>query len=180
VVDARILRSKDKIRATFIDLLQIRELEEVTIRDVSTASGVGYSTYYRHYATKEELLTEIAEFEVSELVDLTYPLLLTRPAIDACRTCALHVESRRRLWTALTSGTASAILREKLTAGLLKYASHAKIGSGFLPLSISAAMCSTIMVELLTWWLRQEEHSSPEYLAEALDRMIVEPAFQCW
>ena len=180
MVDARILKSKAKVRASFIELLQTRELKDVTIRDVSALSGVGYSTFYRHYATKEELLAEIAEFEVSELVDQSYPALLAGPAIEVCRFTARHIESRRKLWTALTSGTAAAILREKITAATLKYASHAKIGSGFFPLEMGGAMSATIMVELLGWWLRQDEHSSPEYLAEALDRMIVEPAFKCW
>lgn len=182
MVDARVLRSRAKIRETFVELLQNQKLEDVTVRDVSVASGVGYSTFYRHYATKEELISEIAEFEVTELFDITYPALRAGPSLAVCRVFARQIDLRRNLWTALTSGIASPILRKTLTAGMLKYydADNIQIGSGFLPHDFTASMCGTIMVELLTWWLRQKKASSPEYLAEAIDRMIVKPTFFCW
>jgi AcrR family transcriptional regulator len=180
VVDARVLRSKTKIREAFVTLLQNQELKDVTVRDVAALSGVGYSTFYRHYATKEDLIAEIAEFEVSGLFDISYPALRSGPALAVCRFFAEQVAMRRSLWTALTSSMASPILRKTLIAGMLSNTDPAQIGSGFLPREFGASMCGTILVELLTWWLRQKQFSSTDYLAEAIDRMIVEPAFHCW
>jgi AcrR family transcriptional regulator len=180
VVDARVLRSKAKIREAFVNLLQNQELKDVTVQAVSEASGVGYSTFYRHYATREMLIAEIAEFEVNHIFEMTYPSLMSGPAIEVCRVFAHHVESRRLLWTALTSVMASSILREKIVAGMLKFADRNSIGSGFLPIDLSASLSGTILVELLTWWLRQTTSRSPDYLAEAIDRVLIEPVFKCW
>jgi AcrR family transcriptional regulator len=180
VVDARVLRSKASIRDAFVTLLQNQDLKDVTVRAVSDLSGVGYSTFYRHYETREDLIAEIAALEVNALFDISYPALRSGPTIDVCRFFAQQVQMRRQLWTALTSAMASPILRKTLIAGMLKHADNAQIGSGFLPREFGASMCGTILVELLTWWLRQKEFSSPDYLAEAIDRVIVEPAFHCW
>jgi AcrR family transcriptional regulator len=182
VVDTRILRSKAKIRDAFLNLLRKQELKDVTVQDVSDLSGVGYSTFYRHYATKEDLIAEIAELEVTELFDISYPALRAGPSIAVCRFFAQQIEKRRNLWTALTSAMAAPILRKKLIAGMLRNYEPdvTQIGSGFLPHDLTASMCGTIMVELLTWWLRQKEVTSTDYLAEAIDRMIVKPAFFCW
>jgi AcrR family transcriptional regulator len=180
VVDARVVRSKASIRDAFVTLLQNQELKDVTVRDVSVLSGVGYSTFYRHYATKEDLIAEIAELEVNTLFDISYPALRSGPPLEVCRFFAQQVDMRRHLWTALTSSMAAPILRKTLIAGMLRNADNTQIGSGFLPREFGAAMCGTILVELLTWWLRQKEFCSPEYLAEAIDRVIVEPVFHCW
>jgi AcrR family transcriptional regulator len=181
VVDARVLRSKAKIREAFVNLLQNQELKDVRVQDVSVLSGVGYSTFYRHYATREDLIAEIAEFEVTGLFEVSYPALRAGPSsIAVCRFFARHIDERRHLWTALTSSMAAPILRRTLIAGMLRASGNAEIGSGFLPRDFSASMAGSIMVELLTWWLRQKEYPSVDFLAEAIDRMIVKPAFYCW
>jgi AcrR family transcriptional regulator len=181
VVDARVLRSKARIREAFVSLLQSQELKDVRVKDVSVLSGVGYSTFYRHYATREDLIAEIAEFEVTWLFEVTYPALRAGPSsIAVCRFFASHIAERRHLWTALTSSMAAPILRRIMVAGMLKSPSVAPIGSGFLPRDFSASVAGSILVELLSWWLRQKEHSSVDFLAEAIDRMIVKPAFYCW
>ena len=181
MVDARVLRSKAKIREAFVNLLQNQELKDVRVQDVSVLSGVGYSTFYRHYATREDLIAEIAEFEVSGLFEITYPALRAGPSsLAVCRFFACHIDERRHLWTALTSSMAAPILRRIMVTGMLKASDNAPIGSGFLPRDFSASMAGSIMVELLSWWLRQKEDSSVDFLAEAIDRMIVKPAFYCW
>ena len=106
MVDARVLRSKASIRDAFVTLLQNQDLKDVTVRAVSDLSGVGYSTFYRHYATREDLIAEIAALEVNVLFDITYPALRSGPTLEVCRFFAQQVEMRRQLWTALTSAMA--------------------------------------------------------------------------
>jgi AcrR family transcriptional regulator len=178
--DPRVQRSRDKIRAAFVEILQTRELQDVNVRDVAASSDVGYSTFYRHYETKEQLVAEIARTEADALTEATLAALLSGPSHVACRVSARFICERRNTWTALTAGTAAAILREQLLAVMLESGDRYHIPSGFLPRTITASICATIVVDLLTWWLRQTEHSDSAHLAQAIDRMVAQPYIKCW
>ncbi len=45
-----------------LELLERQPLEAITIREITDAAGVGYATFYRHYATKAALLDGKREF----------------------------------------------------------------------------------------------------------------------
>jgi AcrR family transcriptional regulator len=178
--DPRVQRSREKIRAAFVDLLQTRELQDFNIHDVAAASDVGYSTFYRHYETKEQLVAEIARAEADALTKATLAALLSGPSHVACRVSARFICEHKNIWIALTAGSAAAILREQLLAVMLESGDRYHIPSGFLPSAITASICATIVVDLFTWWLRQAEHTDPDHLAQAIDRMIAQPYIKCW
>ena len=41
-------------------LLAARRLEDITVADIVEAAGVGYATFFRHYADKQALWQTIA------------------------------------------------------------------------------------------------------------------------
>ena len=178
--DARVQRSREKIRAAFMELLQTHELQDINIHDVAASSDVGYSTFYRHYETKEQLVAEIARAEADALTEATLAALLSGPSHVACRVSARFICEHRNIWIALTAGAAGAILREQLLAVMRQNGDRYHIPSGFLPRGITASICATIIVDLLTWWLRQTDHTNSDHLAQAIDRMVVQPYIKCW
>jgi AcrR family transcriptional regulator len=44
-------------------------LEQISIRDIAADSHVGYTTFFRHYPTKEALLEDLARDEMERLLD---------------------------------------------------------------------------------------------------------------
>jgi AcrR family transcriptional regulator len=48
--DVRVRRNKAALREALLELLQNQPLEQISIRDIAAAAGVGYTTCYRHYA----------------------------------------------------------------------------------------------------------------------------------
>lgn len=54
--DRRVRRTKQRLKDALMDLLARRDYDEITIRDLTRRADVGRSTFYSHFASKEELL----------------------------------------------------------------------------------------------------------------------------
>ncbi len=180
MADPRTLRSKHRIRSAFLALAEARGIEDMTIRDITDHAGVGYTTFFRHFETKQDLIATIIDQELADLIEISFPMLVGGLPYEASLASARHILSRRKLWAEMTSASAAPILRERFMRHMLALSTGRIMGSGFLPRSVTASLAATLLVELLQWWLRTAEPSSPAYLAEAIDRIVVKPALQCW
>jgi AcrR family transcriptional regulator len=56
-VDRRVERTRRTLREALVTLVLERGWDEITVKDVCDAADVGRSTFYAHFADKEELLT---------------------------------------------------------------------------------------------------------------------------
>ena len=56
-VDRRVDRTRKSLRDALVTLVIERGWDEVSVKDVCDAANVGRSTFYSHFADKEELLT---------------------------------------------------------------------------------------------------------------------------
>lgn len=56
---------------------------DLKLHAVAKAAGVGQGTLYRHFPTREHLLTEVYRHELGQLVDAVEPLLAEHPPLRA-------------------------------------------------------------------------------------------------
>ncbi len=75
--DARARRTMQLLNDALLSLVETTPFERITVDDIVERAGIGRSTFYRHFETKEALIDEIATTEIVRLVDLTFPLLNT-------------------------------------------------------------------------------------------------------
>lgn len=57
-IDARIIRSKEAIRNALIRLIEDRDFEEITVRDIAKEAKINRGTFYTHYEDKHDLMKE--------------------------------------------------------------------------------------------------------------------------
>ena len=55
------LRSKNRIRSAFLELLHEKNFEKITVTDIVTRANINRSTFYAHYPDMIGLLDEIQE-----------------------------------------------------------------------------------------------------------------------
>lgn len=174
--DARMLRTREALRCALLELLENQQLEQITVRDIAAQAGIGYATFFRHHASKEELLNEIAAEEIGRLMALTMPLLDTANTLTACLAMCRHIDQHRGTWAALLAGGGSATLRNEFIHLASAGASRVRT-SGWLPVELGAVYGVAATVEILGWWLRRPRGEfSPEHIAGILDRLVVAPA----
>lgn len=71
-IDTRITKSKEAFHKAFFELLQDYDFEEMTITIICQKADVNRGTFYRHYATKDDLFNEIISMISSDIVQAYY------------------------------------------------------------------------------------------------------------
>lgn len=175
VTDLRVRRNRAALRQALLDLLQTQPFDRITIRDITERAGVGYTTYFRHYANKESLLDDLAAEEIAGLVAMTLPVYDAADSLAACVALCRFVDAHRALWSALLTGGAESFVRgELLRQG--RVASAGRAPRGWLPPELGLNLAVSAIVELLAWWLRQSAPMPAERVAEIMDRIAISPA----
>jgi AcrR family transcriptional regulator len=174
MIDLRVRRSREGLRAALLDLLESRGFEDITIREVAARAGVGYTTFFRHYPGKEALLDDVAAGEIRSLTEQAMPIYDSGDPGSACLALCSYVERHRALWSALLTGGAAPIVREEM----LKQAREATVARPSpqsLPGDLGTALAVAVILELLSWWLRQPDPWPAERLAEVMNRTAIAP-----
>jgi transposase-like protein/AcrR family transcriptional regulator len=173
VTDARALRTRRGLHRALLALLARRQLDQITVRDITTEARVGYATFFRHYASKADLLEEVAAEQVGILSGMVLPLVEEVNPRSASLLVCQCVNQQRAVWTSLLTGGAAGALRQEF-ARLAAEHSRVRI-SDWLPVDLGAIHGVSATVEILAWWLRNPERQTVEQVAALLDRLVLEP-----
>jgi AcrR family transcriptional regulator len=174
-IDARAVRSRAALRHAMLKLLEVRRFEDVTIGDVATAAGVGYSTVCRHYPTLDALLDEIATTEIHHIITRAFPSFHVTDTHSASLALFKYVHEHRTVWRALLMGGAAGALRNEFIKVSMKIASGWKETDAWLPQDLGVTMTVSGTMELMTWWLRKADPLPPERIAAIFERLLVAP-----
>lgn len=175
--DARGLKTMRALHDALVDLIQDRPLERLTVDSIVLRAGVSRATFYRHYSTKEQLVDEIGSDEIDRLLDIALPRFSRTDTLAGSLAVAHYVSENRRLWSVLLTGGAEGVMRRRFAH--LAQIRGALLDDGDvadLPLDLCAAWGMAGTVEILAWWLRQEDPVPLMQLAQYLERLTVRPA----
>jgi len=173
--DARVHQTRAAIRKAFLQLLDQKPLEQITIREIAAAASIGYTTFFRHHPSKEELLNEIAAAEIKHLIEMALPVLGPINSKDAALAMCRYVAEHRVLWSTLLTGGAANVLREEFIRLSLQVAASWKSKNKWLPPEVGVILVTSGTIELLAWWLKQKDPIPVEKLAAIYDRTVVSP-----
>ncbi|MFT4045754.1 MAG: helix-turn-helix domain-containing protein [Solimonas sp.] len=173
--DQRVRRSRDDLRDALLDLLQKRDFESITVREISSQADVGYTTFFRHFSSKEALLDAVVSVEIQRLTDRSLPVYDSTDARGACLALCTYVDEHRALWSALLTGGAAPKVREEMLKQSRR-AAPTRATARSLPAELAAALSVAVILELLSWWLRQPAPWPASRVAEVLYDRVIAPA----
>ena len=105
--DARQVRSRNALCGAMLELLQETAFDQITIREISARAGTGYATFFRHYPTKEALLSDVASEQICTLMTMTASMISGPDRFGATLDLCNHVDAHRNVWAALLTGGAA-------------------------------------------------------------------------
>jgi AcrR family transcriptional regulator len=177
ITDARMVRTREALRRALLALIERKQFEQITIRDIAAEAGIGYATFFRHHSSKTDLLNEIAAEEIGLLMVSVFPLLDPKDTRVSCLALCNYIDKQRALWSVLLTGGAAGTLREEFVRQATQGAPKVRT-SEWLPVELGAVYGASAAVEILAWWLRRpDDEYTAEQIAEILDRLVVAPAF---
>lgn len=173
--DARQVRSRNALNAAMLALLEEKPFDQITIREISARAGTGYATFFRHYPTKEELLSDVASEEIASLLAMVIPILHQTNSYESTLALCTYVSGHAALWSALLTGGAAAIVRDEFIRQARGLAEGVEDKHGWLPADLGVAHGTGSTFDILAWWLAQDRELGVEQVATILHRLVIAP-----
>ena len=153
--DRRITKTRKAIYAAFLQLLNQKDYESITVQEIIDLADVGRSTFYSHYESKELLLDELCRYLFHHLFEreehLTIEEYLTH--------IFLHFKKNQDHVTSLLFSKNDYFLRQ-LQKELEHHvypmvAENLQVSYPKIPASYLKHFVVTNFIETLTWWLKK-------------------------
>jgi AcrR family transcriptional regulator len=170
-LDPRVRLTRTAIREAMLELLARQPIEHITIRAITAKAGVGYNTFFRHYPDKDAVLADLGDEEIKRVLELAVPILTSKSAYAAHLELCENVNRRHRLWSALLAGAGPSV-KATFVEHSLELSKREHPQAHWLPLDFMMTVTVTLILETLTWWLKQKQRDSPEQIAAILDRLL--------
>lgn len=172
--ETRMTRTRPALCDALLSLLEERAFEQITVRDLTERAGLGYATFFRHYPDKETLLNDLAARQIKELLAMALPILYTVDSRASTQALCAYVWQHRTIWKVLLTGGAAAILKDEF----IRQAQEAAKGAPSddrTPSDLKVIVPVAGAIEVLAWWLKQNDPPSVQHMAENLDKLVVAP-----
>jgi len=172
--DRRVQRTRRTLRESLISLMLERSCDEISVQDVCDKADVGRSTFYTHFADKEELmaggfedLRRMLRAGLAERPDGKVRLGFARGMID-------HAHDNQRLFRALVGKkSGQVVLRQfrELVGSLVREDLAATCVHG-PAMDAAVHFIAGGFLDLLTWWLEARNPLQPP----DIERLFLEMA----
>ena len=153
--DRRITKTRKAIYAAFLQLLNQKNFETITVQEIIDLADVGRSTFYSHYESKELLLDELCRYLFHHLFEREENI-----NIEAYLThIFLHFKKNQDHVTSLLFSKNDYFLRQ-LQKELEHHvypmvAKDLQVSYPSIPASYLKHFVVTNFIETLTWWLKK-------------------------
>jgi AcrR family transcriptional regulator len=175
--DARAVRTRESLRQALLRLLDLKSFEQITILDICQLAEVGYTTFFRHYLTKEALLDDLAAEQMGHFIGLSVSVTDSAEGMrSASIALCTYVDKHRKIWSTLLTGGAAGAMRDEFLRLAKQIAATRKHPGAWPPADVAIIIIVTSTIELLSWWLQERKPLTIEEIAEILVQVIVTPA----
>jgi len=69
-VDRRVLKTQESLKNAVIELMAVKNFDDITIQDIADRANVNRGTIYLHYQDKYDLLDKIIETHINEIKEM--------------------------------------------------------------------------------------------------------------
>lgn len=196
-VDRRVRRTKRRLKEALLELIEQRDYDRITVEEITSRADVGRSTFYSHYADKEDLLfagfdrwlislaegvpkgdrTAESDGERSERFRFSLPLLT-------------HIRSQKRFFQATIARGSNARVQRKITGLLVELVRREleRLSPRGCPwiedealevfgpeqsLEARAHAVVGAFLALVSWWLESGDGLSAEAVDELFQRLVL-------
>lgn len=164
--DRRILRTRTLLLSALMELITERGFESITIQDITDRANVARTTFYLHYASKEELLFQGLYAQYEDLLQKIEPGKMDSTA--DWQHLAKHSEFYKTMFGEKGSQFFTVQILNFLETLMLKQVVLPRKGEqSLLPDEMVAAYLAGAQYGLWRWWLTNNQPIPIEEVAEA-------------
>jgi AcrR family transcriptional regulator len=175
-MDPRIRRTKEAISDAFLELLTSKNFNDISVSDITTKAQIARPTFYLHYKTKQNLLSEYLDVIFESYLKDIQPVLEQHDQHVLSIALFNQVKRNAPYLRSLMSGDASVIIQNKLhqyireVFGMLLHVQlgeQSKLVAKDTQKFIIAAVAGSAYA-LTQEWLKEDMRHDPEYMGKLL------------
>jgi AcrR family transcriptional regulator len=172
--DRRIKRTHRLLADALITLALQHGYDKVSISDITKLADVSYSTFFRHYADKDELLMSLMNDVIEELREL---IVDEQDAELTGVVLFQHVARHETLYRVLLGGLYSSAIAQKaqeIVAEQVKQQLKVPDTSA-IPLDIAINHVAAATLGMVRWWLDRGMPYPPERMGPIYADLVLRP-----
>lgn len=177
--DLRVIKTKNLIYNTLIELMKDKTFEEIKVSDICNKALINRSTFYSHYEDKYDLLVDFInslkdEF-VTELNKNNSNLDTKEYYIELIKIFLNHIEERKEMYTSIMINNRNSIMMDILldvvNNDLLKKMSSDEFKSS-IPSDIIAKFYLGGVINIGVEWLKDNKKYSKDDIIKYISELI--------
>lgn len=186
IEDRRVRKTKNAIKQAFIKLLAEKELERITIQDITTLADVNRGTFYLHYEDKYILLSDLEDEILASLADEigTSKLVMQDSNLEdfaknfskkILKNIILHIQKDIDFYLVIFKLDRKSQLEDKISelmyANMVKIISNKQKISG-IPIDYFHSYVSGATISFIKHWVQDNNRMEPNIVADHLFKII--------
>ena len=177
-IDRRVLRTKEAINKAFLELFSEKELDQITINDISERANVNRGTVYLHYTDKYDLLNKCIDEHLTHLFITCTPIDMNREEIDLIAEMMpvfTYFENHFLFFSSMLANHRTSIFRERLQQILVaNIKEHLDRQDTYRDMDkeMLIQFMASAFVGIVEWWIQNKMPHSPQYMAEQVRRLF--------
>jgi len=178
--DRRVRRTRRALAEALIALASRRPYETITIRDIAEQADIGYATFFRHYASKDELMLDVFQEIVRDLESMAGQRGGQYFQAEGQLIFA-HVHAHQALYRSILDSLVftrklKAILTEHIRGQLSQHRPPGPADDTLAEIAVNHMVTS--LVGLIDWWLAHGLRPEVDEMARIYDRLIIGATWQ--
>ncbi len=170
--DQRVLRTRQLLRDALIKLALEAGYDAVTITQITKFANVSYSTFFRHFKSKDDLLVHVLQASAEEILGMqTSDMTYYEEALTVYRHIQENTDSFLFFASLPLNHRSLRAIHDFLTGTVYNhFIAH---DESRIPMEVIANHVATSMLALIRWWLNSEMKYSPEQMATIHCELII-------
>lgn len=171
-LDRRVARTRRLLNEALVSLSLEKSYGQITIRDLTRRANVGYATFFRHYRSKDELLTQYARDLVRKVrCEINPNMSRYEESLVMYRILEKHQDVCRLGISLPRDHPAMKPVGDEISQSII--ALYEARDETVIPLEVSVNHLICSVKELIRWWLHHGQAYCPEQMATMQNELIV-------
>jgi len=192
-MDRRVQRTLQSLRTALLELIKEKNYDEISIEEITERANVGRATFYLHYKDKEDLLMEefsaimngraqaLSEIPFSVWLQVSEEKNKKNKPIQPLLLVFEHIYENYELYYLLFKSTNSSRLIERIrkisTEAIVRFVETKRQTDPIphlseVPIEFLAAFFSGALLSVVSWWIMEDMHHSPQEVSDMFRSLI--------
>lgn len=182
--DRRTRRTRQLLRDALLSLLKGNRYDDISVQDIIERADVARSTFYVHYADKDELLVGKWGVFASNLghhAELMADEEKESQSIFPARVWFQHIQAQDPILKLIARDSAMDLAMKTLH-GILRRDIQAKVQKhipedGSIPPSLVLDYMASSLMTLIKWWVKNDMSYPPQRMDEMFQQLVMPGVF---